>query len=84
MSDLYSIDNETQTVNTKTCVISNDTVNDELIVRRKVDDTTYEDMLVDLAHCYLAAVSNDDRIMVMVVCRAMHALIGSCLDLDAG
>ena len=74
MSDLYTIDEVTQTLTTATCQLRGNTLHNK-------GGVTYEQVLTDLCRCLLAAIAADEGQAKEVIAYALYLVTQSVLGL---
>lgn len=74
MSDLYTIDEASETLTTATCkFIGNDL---------HTNNNVYEVIIKDLCHCMVAAIELDDAIGKQAIGAALHTILSSVLSIE--
>lgn len=72
MSDLYSVNEATQTLTTSTCKLVGEVLH--------TNENEYEVIIADLCRCMLQAIASDDAQGKWVIGVALHSVLGSVLS----
>ena len=75
MSDLYTVNEQTHTLTTRTCTLEENEVHNN-------GTTPYEEIILDLCRCMCAAIESDDDRGKHAIGAALHTVLSSVLDLE--